>query len=279
MGYSTDELMVLKKKAVDVRANILRMLPAGKVGHLGGSSSAADVAAALYFKHMHVYPDPKDPRRDRCIFSKGHSVLTQYACLVELGYFDRSELDKVKTISGILQGHPDNNLTPGIEAATGSLGQGLSISVGMAMGLKLDESSARVYCVIGDGEQDEGQIWEAAMSAAAFKVDNLCAILDYNRVQATDTIDIVFPVNDVHQKWESFGWHVLEADGHDMAQILEALDKAKTIKGKPCMIVAHTIKGKGFAFAENKAQFHNAAMSEEQYKLAQEAVTQMRTEV
>ncbi len=279
MRWSAKDIEDVKKRAVDVRSNILTMLSPGKVGHLGGSASAADIVAALYFKHMKVFANPKDDQRDRCIFSKGHAVLAQYACLVELGYFDRSELSKVKTLGGILQGHPDNDLTPGIEAVTGSLGQGLSISLGMALGLKLDGNDARVYCVLGDGELNEGQVWEAAMAAAAFQANNLCAILDFNKIQASDTTKNLFPVKDVKEKWASFGWHVREIDGHDVGQILEALNETKGIKNKPCMIIAHTIKGKGFEFAENKAQFHNASLTEEQYAFAQEAVSQMRKEI
>lgn len=279
MQYTEQELREVRRKAIDIRADILEMIPAGKVGHLGGSCSAADITAALYFKHMKAFPDPKNPARDRCIFSKGHSVLAQYACFVELGYVDRSELSKVKTLHGILQGHPDMSKTPGIEAVTGSLGQGLSIGLGMAMGLKLDKSASRVYTILGDGELAEGQIWEAAMSAAVFKADNLCAILDHNGVQATGATEDIFPIHDIQEKWRSFGWNVIEIDGHDMAQILAALDEAETVKGKPTLIYANTIKGKGFPFAEGKAKFHNAAMTEEEYQIALKTIEQARKEV
>ncbi len=279
MGYSQSDLQEVRKRAVDIRADILEMIPSGKVGHIGGSCSVADITAALYFKHMHVYGDPKDPRRDRCIFSKGHAVLAQYACFAELGYVDRSELAKVKTLEGILQGHPDMDLTPGIEAVTGSLGQGLSVSLGMALGLKLDGSASRVYAILGDGELSEGQIWEAAMAACAYKADNLCAIVDYNGVQATDTTENVFPIRDLKEKWSAFGWHVIEIDGHDAEEILQALDAAKQIKGKPTVILARTVKGKGFCFAEGLAKFHNASMSEAEYQQALNIIEQMRTEV
>ena len=268
MGYTEKDARLVRQKAATVRKNIVEMLPAGKVGHLGGSSSIADVTAALYFKHMRVFADPKDPRRDRCVFSKGHAVLAQYACFAELGYIPRSEFAKLKTIDGILQGHPDYELTPGIEAVTGSLGQGLSISLGMALALKLDGSDSRVFCVIGDGEQDEGQIWEAAMAAAAKGADNLCVILDYNGIQATDATKNVLPVGDLKEKWEAFGWNALPIDGHDAAQILSALENADRTKGKPTVIIAKTVKGKGFSFAENTAAFHNGAMTEEQYAAA-----------
>ncbi|NLE24052.1 MAG: transketolase [Clostridiaceae bacterium] len=273
------DLQEVQKKAIDIRANILEMVPNGKVGHLGGSCSAADISAALYFKHMNVYDDPKDPRRDRCIFSKGHAVLAQYACFAELGYVDRSELAKVKTINGILQGHPDMDMTPGIEAVTGSLGQGLSIAVGMSLGLKLDNSKSRIYVILGDGELSEGQIWEAAMAASVYKTDNLCAILDCNGVQATEVIEKVFPIPDLKDKWSAFGWHVIEIDGHNVKEILEALDESKQIKDKPTIIIAHTVKGKGFCFAEGRAKYHNAALSEEEYQQALGIIEQMRKDV
>ena len=276
MYHSSEVLRKVRAKAIDIRADIIEMIPHGKVGHLGGSCSIADVAAALYFEHMKVYEDPKDPRRDRCIFSKGHAVLAQYACLAELKYFDRSELAKVKTIGGILQGHPDMDLTPGIEAVTGSLGQGLSIALGTSLGLKLDGSDARVYVIIGDGEQAEGQIWEAAMAASAYKADNLCAILDYNKLQATDTTDRILPIGNLKEKWDSFGWHVIDIDGHDADAILAALDEAKETKGAPTMIIARTVKGKGFPFAENLVKYHNGAISEQEQEQALEAIRLMR---
>ena len=278
MPYSESEIRELKKIAATLRGNLIEMIPPGKVGHLGGSSSIMDVTAALYFKHMKVFADPKDPRRDRCVFSKGHAVLAQYAAFAELGYVSHEDLHKVKTLDGTLQGHPDMDHTPGIEAVTGSLGQGLSVSLGMALGLRVDGSESRVFCIVGDGELDEGQIWEAAMAAAAHKVDNLVAIIDRNGVQATDTVDKVLPNGMLKEKWEAFGWNTIEIDGHDMAQILEALDAAKACKGKPTAIIANTVKGKGFPFAEGKAAYHNAAMNEEEYKIAQAMVEKMKEE-
>ena len=278
MAISCEEIRELKKKAAKLRGDIIEMIPPGKVGHLGGSSSIADITAALYFKHMNVFDDPKDPRRDRLVFSKGHAVLAQYAAFAELGYIDREELKHVKTLNGTLQGHPDMDHTPGIEAVTGSLGQGLSVSLGMAFGLKVDGSDSRVYCVIGDGEMDEGQIWEAAMAAAAYKQDNLCAIIDWNGVQATDTTANVLPNGRLKEKWEAFGWHVIEIDGHDFEQILSALDESRATKGQPTAIIARTVKGKGFAFAEGKAAYHNAAMNEEEFAAARQAVCRMLEE-
>ena len=278
MSYSEKEIRDLRKIAATLRGNLIEMIPPGKVGHLGGSSSIMDITAALYFKHMKVFDDPKNPERDRCVFSKGHAVLAQYAAFAELGYFDREELKHVKTLDGTLQGHPDMDHTPGIEAVTGSLGQGLSVCLGMAFGLKVDKSASRVYCVVGDGELQEGQIWEAAMAAAAYKMDNLCAIVDRNNVQATDVIANVLPYEQLGEKWAAFGWHVIEIDGHDMAQILAALDESRATTGKPTVIIANTIKGKGFPFAEGKAAFHNAALNEEQYAQCLEIVEQMKKE-
>jgi len=264
--------------AVEIRADILDMIPPGRVGHLGGSCSAADIAAALYFGHMRVYGDPKHPGRDRCVFSKGHSVLAQYACFVELGYVNRSELPKVKTLDGILQGHPDMDITPGIEAVTGSLGQGLSVSLGIALGLRIDGGSSRVYTVLGDGELSEGQVWEAAMAASVHRADNLCAIVDYNGIQATDATEKVFPIRDLPMKWEAFGWSVAEVDGHDVGEILAALDSAKSVAGKPSVIIAHTVKGKGFPFAEGEPRFHNGVMTEAEYAAALDIIRTMRKE-
>ncbi len=278
MEFSEKEICGLKKRAAQLRSNLIDMIPPGKVGHLGGSSSIMDVVAALYFNTMHVYDDPKDPRRDLLVFSKGHAVLAQYAAFVELGYVEREALKYVKTLECTLQGHPDMDHTPGIEAVTGSLGQGLSVCLGMAFGLRLDKKENRVYCIVGDGELAEGQIWEAAMAAASYKMDNLCAIVDVNGVQATDTIDQVLANPDLQKKWEAFGWKTIEIDGHDMKQILAALEEAKTVKGQPTVILAHTIKGKGFTFAEGKAAFHNAALNCEQYDQAKELVRKMLEE-
>ena len=278
MGYSETEIRELRKIAATLRGNLIEMIPPGKVGHLGGSASIMDIVAALYFKHMKVFSDPKNPLRDRCVFSKGHAVLAQYAAFAELGYVSRDDLHKVKTLDGTLQGHPDMDHTPGIEAVTGSLGQGLSIALGMAFGLRLDKSESRVFCIVGDGELEEGQIWEAAMAAVAHKVDNLVAIVDRNRVQATDVIDKVLPNDHIVEKWEAFGWNTIEIDGHDFEQILNALDAAKACKGKPTAIIANTVKGKGFPFAEGKAAYHNAALNEEEYKLALELVKKMKEE-
>ena len=278
MSYTEKDIRDLKRIAATLRGNLIEMIPPGKVGHLGGSSSIMDITAALYFKHMKVFDDPKNPLRDRCVFSKGHAVLAQYAAFVELGYVSHEDLHRVKTLDGTLQGHPDMDHTPGIEAVTGSLGQGLSVALGMALGLRLDGSASCVFAILGDGELAEGQIWEAAMAAAAYNVDNLVAIIDQNGVQATDAVEKVLPNPRQAEKWTAFGWNAIEIDGHDMAQILEALDAAKACRGRPTAIIANTVKGKGFAFAEGKAAYHNAAMNAGEYAQARACVEKMKEE-
>jgi transketolase len=263
-----DKIRRLEKIACDLRADVVKMIGVGKAGHLGGSCSLAEIVAALYFEKMRF--DPKalgDPCRDRFLLSKGHSVLIQYAALVELGVIPREELGKVKTLAGKLQGHPDM-MTPGMEAVTGSLGQGLSISVGMALALRLAKSPSRVYVIMGDGELAEGQLWEAAMAAARYGLDSITAILDRNKIQATGPTKEIFDIPNIAEKWRAFGWNVLSVDGHDVGAILDALDEAAAKKGDPTIIVADTIKGKGISFAENLAAFHNAAMTQEQYDKA-----------
>ncbi|MEI6875132.1 MAG: transketolase [Spirochaetota bacterium] len=258
----------LKSKALQLRYNLLEMIGVGKAGHLGGSSSLAEIMAVLYFMKMNIDPrNPHDPDRDRLILSKGHAALIQYAALCELGYFPRSELRKVKSLNGLLQGHPDLSI-PGIEAVTGSLGQGLSIGVGMALALRLDKRASRVYVIMGDGEQSEGQLWEAAMAAANFKVDNLTAFIDWNKIQATGPTKEIFSIPDLHLKWSSFGWEVIQVDGHDIGEIIEAIEKAEKVKGKPCLVLLDTIKGKCFSFAENNAAYHNGILDDKKFEQA-----------
>ncbi|MBZ4645964.1 MAG: transketolase [Petroclostridium sp.] len=274
---SKELVEAIEKKALQLREDIVDMIGVGKVGHLGGSCSCADIVAALYFHKMKV--DPKNPtneNRDRFLLSKGHAALVQYAALAELGHFPKDELKKVKTLGSMLQGHPDMTKTPGIEANTGSLGQGLSIANGMALGLRLDGKKNKVYVIIGDGELAEGQIWEAAMAAANFKIDNLVAIVDRNKLQATGPIKERFDTNPIAPKWEAFGWNVIEIDGHNVEQIIEALDKADEVKGKPTVIIAETIKGKYISFAENNAAFHNGAMTQEQYETAKKDLEKLK---
>jgi len=258
----------LEAMALKLRYKLLEMIGLGNAGHLGGSSSLAETIAVLYFHKMRFGASMlKDPDRDRLVLSKGHAALIQYAALCELGCFPREELKRVKTLDGLLQGHPDLTI-PGIEAVTGSLGQGLSISVGMALALRLDNSPARVYTIMGDGEQSEGQLWEAAMAAANFKVDNLTAFLDWNKVQATGPTRDVFDIPNLADKWASFGWQVFTVDGHDVEAICEGIEKAAACKGKPSLIILDTIKGKAFSFAEGNAAYHNGILTEEVYEQA-----------
>ena len=260
----------LKGKALKLRYNLLDMMGVGKAGHLGGSSSLAETIAVLYFHKMKLNKaDPKCPERDRLILSKGHAALIQYAALCELGWIPREELTKVKSLNGLLQGHPDLSI-PGIEAVTGSLGQGLSIGVGMALALRLDKKPNHVYVVMGDGEQSEGQLWEAAMSAANFKVDNLTAFLDWNKIQATGPTKEIFSIPDLDKKWAAFGWEVIPCDGHDVGAVIDAIDKAKTVKGKPSLILLDTVKGKNFSFAEHNATYHNGILDDAKFAQAKQ---------
>jgi transketolase len=255
----------LRKKALRLRYDIVEMIGVGQAGHLGGSSSLAETLAVLYFNKMNFSAGRvRDPDRDRLVLSKGHAALIQYAALCELGCFGREELKRVKTLDGLLQGHPDLSI-PGIEAVTGSLGQGLSISLGMALALRLDGSPARVYTIMGDGEQSEGQLWEAAMAAANFRIGNLTAFLDWNKVQATGPTGDIFSIPLLDEKWAAFGWHVLRADGHDPAAIIGAIDGAAAVKGKPSIIILETVKGKDFSFAEGNAAYHNGILTQETY--------------
>ncbi len=271
-----DSVRKLQKIAQQLRLNVLDMIGVNVAGHWGGSSSLAETMAVLYFHAMNVDgKNPKNPDRDRLLLSKGHAALIQYAALCEAGFFPREELKRVKELRGLLQGHPDLSI-PGIEAVTGSLGQGLSIGVGMALALRLDKKTSRVYVIMGDGEQSEGQLWEAAMSAANFKVDNLTAFLDWNKIQATGRTEDIFNIPDLDKKWRSFGWEVIVTDGHDVGKIISAIDQAKTIKGKPALIILDTIKGKGISFAENVATYHNGIFDAAKFAAAkQELEAQM----
>jgi transketolase len=252
-----------------LRLDIVRMVGVGQKGHLGGSCSIADVVTALYFHKMRHDPsNPLWPDRDRFLLSKGHAALVQYAALAECGYFPKAELERVKRCGAMLQGHPDLKTTPGIEANTGSLGQGLSIACGIAAGIRIDGRASRVYCVVGDGEIAEGQIWEAAMAAAVFKLDNLVAILDCNGLQAMGVIAQRFNTSPLAEKWRAFGWHVAEIDGHDMGLIVQTLDEVEAVKGKPKMIIARTVKGAGIPFAENRVEFHNGQLDQAQFETA-----------
>lgn len=250
----------LETKARVIRRHIIKMISAANSGHPGGSLSAADIVTALYFNLMRH--DPKNPQwldRDRFILSKGHAAPVLYAVLAECGYFPIEELNTLRKLDSRLQGHTDRNLTPGVEMSAGSLGQGLSYGIGMALAARLDAKDYHVYVLLGDGECDEGQVWEAAMSASHFKLDNITAIVDYNKIQLDGYCCDIMNLAPLAEKWMSFGWHTIEINGHDFKQILLALNKHKDIEGKPIAIIAHTIKGKGVSFMENNVDFHGKA--------------------
>jgi len=267
---STEEAVTfLKKQAKMVRVEILKMLTEAGSGHTGGSLSAADIVTALYFYKMRHRPDdPKWRERDRFILSKGHAAPLLYAVLALAGYFDRLLLNTLRKLGSPLQGHPCSKMLPGIEVSTGSLGQGLSVANGIAIGLKMDRLSSRVYCLLGDGEIQEGQVWEAAMTAAHYSLDNLCAIIDNNGLQADGHCRDVMSIDPIGAKWSAFGWHVIEIDGHDMEAILSAFDQAESAKGQPNIIRARTIKGKGVSFIEGKVEYHGKALTREELERA-----------
>jgi len=243
-----------------IRYHIVDMTGAANSGHPGGSLSSADIITALYFKEMNIDPKkPKDPDRDRFVLSKGHACPALYAALAVKGFFPEKDLKTLRKADSHLQGHPHFGETPGVEASTGSLGQGLSIADGMALAGKLDKKKYYVYALLGDGECQEGQVWEAAMAAAHFKSDNLIAFVDYNNLQIDGSVKKVMDVAPLAEKWRAFGWHVQEIDGHNFDEIFAAIKKAKAVKGKPSMIIAKTVKGKGVSFMEGKAEWHGKA--------------------
>ncbi|NWF75758.1 MAG: transketolase [Nitrospirae bacterium] len=259
----------LKEKARSLRIEVLRMLTDAGSGHTGGSLSAADIVTALYFYKMKHNPEnPQWRERDRFILSKGHAAPILYAALAISGYFDRALLKTLRKLGSPLQGHPCSKMLAGIEISTGSLGQGLSISNGIALGLKLDGLTSRVYCLLGDGEIQEGQVWEAAMTSSHYKLDNLCAIIDNNGLQIDGHCCDVMHIEPIVNKWRAFGWHVIDIDGHDMKAIIEALNQADNVKKKPTMIVARTVKGKGVSIFEGKVQYHGIAPTQEELEIA-----------
>jgi transketolase len=263
----------LEEKARKLRVSIIRTLHKSQSGHTGGSLSAIDMVTALYFCRMRHDPaNPDWADRDRFILSKGHAAPAQYVALAEAGYFPEEDLMMLRRLGSHLQGHPDSKSTPGVEVCTGSLGQGLSMANGMALGLRLDQRQSRVYVLLGDGELQEGQVWEAAMAAAHYKIDNLCALVDANALQIDGEVARVMNVAPISEKFRAFGWHALEIDGHDMAAILAALEKAGTVKEMPTVIVANTVKGKGVSFFENKASYHGVAPSDEELPRALECL-------
>ena len=261
----------LKKIATEIRKSIIIQTASAGSGHPGGSLSGVEILTYLYFVEMNIDPkNPKDPNRDRFVLSKGHASPLLYAVLAEKGFISKDELTGFRQIYSNLQGHPDMKKIPGVEMSTGSLGQGLSVANGMALAAKLDGKNYRVYVLLGDGEIQEGQIWEAAMTAAHYKLDNLTAFLDHNGLQIDGKITEVMSPEPVDEKFKAFGWHVIKIDGHDFNQIEKAVNEAKTIKGKPTIIIAETVKGKGVSFMENEVGWHGTAPNKEQAQKALE---------
>ena len=265
----TRTLDEMKATAKSLRRDIVTMIGNAGSGHPGGSLSAVEIATVLYFKVMRHKPqNPCWPERDRFILSKGHAAPLLYAVLAECGYIPHSELSTLRKINSRLQGHSDCHMLPGIEMTAGALGQGLSFAVGAALAGRLNKSGHRVYALLGDGECDEGQVWEAAMAAAHFKADNLTAIVDNNGLQIDGWNRDVMNLEPFADKWRAFGWHVIETDGHDLEKLIAAFDEAKSIKGQPSVIIAHTVKGKGVSFMENVADFHGKAPNPAQVEQA-----------
>jgi transketolase len=268
MAKSIAELQTIAKV---VRRDIVQMITAAKSGHPGGSLSAVELVVDLYFNHMKIDPaNPKWVDRDRFILSKGHAAPVLYSVMAEIGYADtpKDKLNTLRKFGSVFQGHPDMRFIPSLEASTGSLGQGLSLGLGMSLAAKLNSGPSRTFVMMGDGEIQEGQIWESAMAAAFMKADNLVAIVDNNRIQLDGFVKDIMAIDPLGEKWRSFGWHVIELDGHDFAAIESALSEAAATKDKPTCLVAHTIKGKGVSFMENNPKFHGTAPTADECKLA-----------
>ena len=259
----------LQEKAKEVRKGIIEAVYSNISGHPGGSLSIADIMTVLYFNQMNI--DEKNPKwedRDRLVLSKGHCSPALYSCLANRGFFDVEKLKTFRNINSNLQGHPDMNKVPGVDISSGSLGQGLSCANGMAIAGKMDNKNYRVYCILGDGEIEEGQVWEAAMASNKYKLDNLCVIVDNNNLQIDGTIEEVMSSYPIDEKFKSFGFQVINIDGHNIQEIIDAFDVAKNVKDKPTCIIAKTIKGKGVSYMENDVKWHGIAPNEEQYQLA-----------
>ncbi len=274
-----DKIRELQIKAIQLRIDIIEMLAAAGSGHPGGSLSSADIVACLYFCVMRHNPNnPRWEKRDRFVLSKGHACPVLYAALAESGYFPREELFTLRKLGSILQGHPDMNKTPGVEFSSGSLGQGFAAAFGMALGYKLDGNPGHIYVMIGDGECQEGIVWETAMGIAHYKLDNLTAILDFNGLQIDGKLEEVMNIEPIREKFQAFGWQVYEIDGHDIEEILWALAPERIVKGKPRMIIARTIKGKGVSFMENQVDWHGKAPTPQEAEKALEELRQQLRE-
>lgn len=265
MSKKDPDVKKLEEIAHRTRINVVKMIAKSGTGHLGGSMSIAEILAVLYFHELRI--DPKNPEwedRDRFVLSKGHACPALYATFAEVGYISKDILLTVHQIDSPLQMHPERGVCPGIEMSTGPLGQGLSTAVGMAIGARVRGKDFRVYALLGDGECNEGQIWEAAMAASKFKLDNLVAIIDYNKLALSGRTQDVMPLEPLYDKWTAFGWHVIEVNGHSVTQLINVYDEAKQIKGKPTMIIAHTVKGRNISYIEDTWQSHSVSMTSEQ---------------
>ncbi|MBI0582694.1 MAG: transketolase [Methanomassiliicoccus sp.] len=267
--YEDETIQMLETKANLLRRHIIKMTFTAQSGHPGGSLSYADIITALFFKVLKHRPqEPNWVDRDRFVLSKGHAAPVYYAALAEAGYFPVEDLTSLRRLGSHLQGHPCRKKTPGVEISTGSLGQGLSVANGMALAAKLDRRLSRIYCLMGDGELQEGQNWEAAMLASHYKLDNVTAFVDRNKMQIDGPTEHIMSLEPLVDKWKAFGWNVIEINGHNMRQILEACEKASQVTGKPTMIIAHTIKGKGVSFMEGAVAFHGKAPNADEYRIA-----------
>ena len=268
------DVKALEKIANDIRIGVIEAVYSAKSGHPGGSLSCADILTVLYFNQMNINEkEPNAKVRDRFVLSKGHCSPALYSTLARKGYFEKEKLLTFRNIESNLQGHPDMNKVPGVDMTTGSLGQGLSVANGMALTSKLNEDGYRVYCLLGDGEIEEGQVWEAAMTSNKYKLDNLCVIVDNNNLQIDGKIEEVKGLTNIGDKFKSFGFEVLQIDGNNIEELLNAFNVAKQIKGRPTVIIAKTIKGKGVSFMENKVEWHGRAPKEEEYKQAIEELS------
>lgn len=265
------DVTALEKIAIQVRKGIIEEVYNAKSGHPGGSLSCADILTVLYFNQMNIDEEkPDDLNRDRLVLSKGHAAPALYSVLAEKGYFDKKLLKTFRKLESNLQGHPDMNKVIGVDMTTGSLGQGISTAVGMAIASKMDKAGCKIYCIVGDGEIEEGQVWEAAMAASKNELDNLCVVVDNNNLQIDGEIDKVGGMNNITERFLSFGFNVINIDGHNISSIIDAFTTAKQTKGKPTAIIAKTVKGKGVSFMENKAEWHGKTPKEEEYDMAME---------
>ena len=268
------DIKELEKKAHEVRKGVVEAVYGGKSGHPGGSLSCTDILTVLYFNQMNINPEkPDDMNRDRLVLSKGHCSSALYSVLAERGYFNKGEIKNFRKIDSFLQGHPDMNKIPGVDMTTGSLGQGLSAAVGMALGSKMNGAGCKVYCILGDGEIQEGQIWEACMAAYKNKLDNLCVILDNNNLQIDGRVNEVSGLDNIEGKFKNFGFSVINVDGHNISNLIDAFNTAKQTKGVPTVIIAKTIKGKGISFMEDQVGWHGKAPNEEEYNKAIEELS------